>query len=146
MGIGVAEITSLADDGVRLSAKTLRISGQTACLTVDSLIPVAAPAKVQAGDFLLLGEISHCEPCADGFAITMHIEHAVGSAEMNRLIALNSLGSSVGGARDCRVESLRRKVRHLKEILGRNGDRTLRYPGARRSTGRGAGKHPWDMR
>jgi PilZ domain len=80
-------VTLLRENGVKLPAVVIEMSGSGVRLLLDRAIAVDSPVKVEHKDFLLLGEVCYCEPGANGFFLGLKIQQVL--SNLNDLEKLN---------------------------------------------------------
>ena len=79
-------VTVLGECETKLLGRITNYSTYGLGLLVEKRLPIGAAVKVEWSHTLLLGEVSHCRPEGDGFAIGLELEHALyNTAELARL-------------------------------------------------------------
>ena len=63
------------------------MTGPQLRLILASCVSFAAPVKIEARDLLLLGDVCHCEPCEEGYAVGITTRHML--PELSELRRLN---------------------------------------------------------
>ena len=79
-------VTVLGKCETKLLGRITDYSNYGLGLSVDLQVPLGTAVKVEWSHTLLLGEVCHCRPEGDGFAIGLKLEHALyNTAELARL-------------------------------------------------------------
>jgi hypothetical protein len=82
-------VTVLGACDTRFLGRITNRSGRGIGLLAEQPAPLGSAVKVEWGHTLLLGEVCHCRPVGDGYAIGLELEHALYHTEdLSRLAAI----------------------------------------------------------
>ena len=82
-------VTVLGECDTRFLGRITNTSSRGIGLVADQPAPLGSAVKVEWGHTLLLGEVCHCRPEGDGYAISLELEHALyHTDELARLAAI----------------------------------------------------------
>ncbi len=78
------ELTVLGDAGFSCLAHAVQLSGHGMRLVVHRSVPVNAAVKIEAGDWLVLGEVCYCRRERTYYSVGLQLEQALaGLQELN---------------------------------------------------------------
>jgi hypothetical protein len=70
-------VTVLGECEAQLSGRITNYSANGMGLEIDAQVSIGAAVKVEWSNALFLGEVCHCRPVGEGFAIGLRLEHAL---------------------------------------------------------------------
>jgi hypothetical protein len=71
----VIEVTVLPESQTKVRGWVEEMDGPRLRVRLNAEVPFAAPVKVECGTVILLGDVCHCEPGAEGFNVTITARH-----------------------------------------------------------------------
>ena len=81
-------LTVLCANGWSGGARIVRVESQVASVVCATAIDAGAALRLDAGDALLLGECSHCEPDGTGFKVEIALQQVIPSvSDLSRLVS-----------------------------------------------------------
>jgi hypothetical protein len=71
------ELTVLVDGGFSISAHATQFSSHGMRLVLERPIPVNAPVRICCDDWMVLGEVCHCNPERSHYIAGIHLDQAL---------------------------------------------------------------------
>jgi PilZ domain len=83
---GPARVTVLGDDPRRVAGRAENMSGQGLRLMLAEPVEAGTALMVEWEDMQVMGEVCYCERMEAGYAVGVHLQHALrGTRELERL-------------------------------------------------------------
>lgn len=75
------------EDDARSPAELIDVSSKGARLRIGYAVPVGAAVRIDTGDHVVLGEVCHCSPFAEGYVCGIEIDQVLSYVtDLNRLM------------------------------------------------------------